>query len=69
LDWSGGNAQIVNTRITVWGLFNAKQIGYGDGDLLQSYPQLNEIDLVNAWNYAKAHPDEIVLAIQENEMA
>ncbi len=65
----GGNARIVNTRITVWGLVNAKQIGYGDGDLLQSYPQINAIDLVNAWNYAKAHPDDIALAIQENEMA
>ncbi|AFY91510.1 DUF433 domain-containing protein [Chamaesiphon minutus] len=65
----GGNARIVNTRITVWGLVNAKEIGYSDGDLLQSYPQLNAIDLVNAWNYAKAHPDEIVLAIQENEIA
>ena len=65
----GGNARIVNTRITVWGLVNAKQLGYSDSDLLQSYPQLTAIDLVNAWNYAKAYPDEISVAIQEDEAA
>jgi uncharacterized protein (DUF433 family) len=65
----GGNARIANTRITIWGLVNARQLGYSDGYLLQSYPQLTAIDLVNAWNYAKAYPDEIALAIQENETA
>jgi uncharacterized protein (DUF433 family) len=65
----GGNARIVNTRITIWGLVNSRQIGYSDGDLLRSYPQLTAIDLVNAWNYAKAYPDEIFSAIQENETA
>jgi uncharacterized protein (DUF433 family) len=65
----GGNARIANTRITIWGLVNARQLGYSDGDLLQSYPQLTAIDLVNAWNYTKAYPDEISLAIQENETA
>jgi uncharacterized protein (DUF433 family) len=65
----GGNARIVNTRITIWGLVNAKQLGYSDGDLLQSYPQLTAIDLVNSWNCTKAYPDDISLAIQENETA
>lgn len=65
----GGQACIANTRISVWGLVDARRIGYSDIDLLTSYPSLTATDLVNAWIYAKAYPDEIEAAITENEAA
>ncbi|MFM7364444.1 MAG: DUF433 domain-containing protein, partial [Cuspidothrix sp.] len=34
----GGDACIVNTRIPVWVLVEARQLGYSDVDLLTSYP-------------------------------
>lgn len=63
----GGDACIAGTRIAVWGLVHARQIGYSERDLLQSYPTLTAADLVNAWAYAEAYPEEVDLAIQENE--
>lgn len=65
----GGSACIADTRITVWGLIEAKQIGYSEADLLISYPSLSATDLVNAWAYAAAFPEEIELEIQENNDA
>jgi uncharacterized protein (DUF433 family) len=65
----GGSACIADTRITVWGLVEAKQIGYSEADLLISYPSLSATDLVNAWAYAAAFPEEIELEIQENNDA
>jgi uncharacterized protein (DUF433 family) len=37
--------------------------------LLQDYPTLSVSDLANAWFYASMYPQEIALAIQENEEA
>ena len=65
----GGEACIRNTRIPVWVLVDARRIGYSETDLLESYPTLNAADLANAWAYASLFPDEIELAIQENEEA
>lgn len=65
----GGDACIVNTRIPVWGLVNARRIGYSETDLLESYPTLCAADLANAWAYAETYPDEIEIAIRENEEA
>ncbi|NEO70691.1 DUF433 domain-containing protein [Moorena sp. SIO3H5] len=65
----GGEACIVNTRIPVWLLVEARRIGYSDGDLLKSYPTITAADLANAWVYAKAHPDEIEIAIERNDVA
>lgn len=59
----GGSACIAGTRITVWGLVEARQIGYSETDLLISYPSLSAPDLVNAWAYAAAFPEEIELEI------
>ena len=36
-------------------------------DYLENYPALRAADLVNAWAYAEAHPDEIEREIRENE--
>lgn len=65
----GGDACIVGTRIPVWVLVDARRIGYSETDLLESYPTLNAADLANAWAYASLFPDEIELAIQQNEEA
>jgi uncharacterized protein (DUF433 family) len=66
-DVCGGKACIANTRIPVWGLVNARRLGYSEVDLLQNYPGLSAIDLVNAWNYAETFNEEIERDIQENE--
>ncbi len=43
----------------------ARRLGYSDADLLTSYPTITATDLVNAWVYAEAHPDEIELIYAE----
>ncbi|MDJ0616504.1 MAG: DUF433 domain-containing protein [Calothrix sp. MO_192.B10] len=65
----GGEACIVNTRIPVWVLVEARSIGYSDADILISYPTIAAADLANAWVYAEAHPHEIEMAIERNEVA
>jgi uncharacterized protein (DUF433 family) len=65
----GGKACIANTRIPVWVLVEARRLGYSDVDLLTSYPTITATDLANAWVYAEAYPDEMELAIEQNEAA
>jgi uncharacterized protein (DUF433 family) len=65
----GGDACIASTRIPVWVLVNARKIGISEVQLLQDYPALSAMDLANAWFYAAMYPEEIALAIQENEAA
>lgn len=65
----GGDARIANTRIPIWVLVEARRLGYSDTDLLESYPTITATDLANAWAYANAHPDEIEVAIERNEVA
>jgi uncharacterized protein (DUF433 family) len=62
----GGSACIAGTRITVWGLVEARRLGYSEADLLVSYPSLSATDIASAWAYAEAFPDEIELEIREN---
>jgi uncharacterized protein (DUF433 family) len=63
----GGSACIAETRITIWGLVEARRIGYSEADLLTSYPSLSATDLANAWAYAEAFPAEIETEILEND--
>lgn len=63
----GGEACIGGTRIPVWVLVSYGQLGVKDSDQLYNYPTLTALDLVSAWNYAAAHPDEIDNAIKEND--
>jgi uncharacterized protein (DUF433 family) len=65
----GGEACIVRTRIPVWLLVRARQLGSSEAQLLQSYPVLRADDLVNAWAYARSHRAEIDEQIRENEAA
>ncbi len=61
---SSGEARIANTQIAIWELVNAQDLGCSDRDLLQMYPQLTQRDLATAWEYADAHPEEMILALQ-----
>jgi uncharacterized protein (DUF433 family) len=65
----GGDACIGNTRIPVWVLVGYRRLGCRDAELLKCYPHLTAADLVNAWAYADAYPEEIETAIRENEEA
>ncbi len=65
----GGEPCIVRTRIPVWLLVRARQLGSSEADLLYAYPQLRAEDLANAWTYHRAHRDEIEKQILSNEAA
>ncbi len=62
----GGDACVGNTRIPIWSLVNNRYLGMSDASILEAFPDLTAADLVNAWVYADAHPDEISAAIKEN---
>ena len=66
---SGGEPCVVRTRIPVWVLVRARQLGTTEADLLRSYPTLRAEDLANAWAYYRSHHDEIEQQIRENQEA
>ena len=66
---SGGEACIVRTRIPVWALENYRRLGWTEVAILENYPSLRAVDLVNAWAYADAHAEEMDKAIRANEAA
>ncbi|MBZ0289604.1 MAG: DUF433 domain-containing protein [Anaerolineae bacterium] len=66
---SGGEACIVRTRIPVWVLVQARNLGTSEADLLHSYPSLRTEDLANAWAYYRSHREEIERQIDDNEAA
>jgi uncharacterized protein (DUF433 family) len=68
-DVCGGEPCIVRTRIPVWVLVRARELGATDSEILLSYPSLRAEDLVEAWAYARSHRDEIVEQIKANEEA
>lgn len=68
-DVCGGEACIVRTRIPVWLLEQTRRLGASEQALLAAYPSLRAEDLVNAWNYARAHAEEIEMRIRANESA
>jgi len=65
----GGDACIRQTRIPVWLLVSLRHQGASEAYLLEDYPTLMAADLVNAWQYAEAFPDEIAAAIARQEAA
>lgn len=65
----GGEACIAGTRIAVWLLVEAQQLGITEAQLLQDYPHITAADLVNAWTYAEAYPEEIAVVILANNEA
>jgi uncharacterized protein (DUF433 family) len=66
-DICGGDACIRGHRIPVWSLIGYRQLGASDVEILRAYPTLTLADLEAAWEYARAHPEEIDQAIRENE--
>jgi uncharacterized protein (DUF433 family) len=46
-----------------------RRLGMNESRLLDNYPTLTATDLANAWVYAAAFPDEIEIAIRENDEA
>ena len=66
---SGGEACVTRTRIPVWTLEHYRRLGWSEVEILENFPPLRAVDLVNAWAYADAHPEEIERAICENEAA
>jgi len=65
----GGDACIATTRIPVWVLVQARNLGNSEAELLQNYPTISASDLANAWAYAAAYGHEIDQAIHENNEA
>ena len=65
----GGEPCIVRTRIPVWVLEQARKLGVGEAEILQSYPSLHAEDLAQAWSYVRSHREEIERQIIENEQA
>jgi uncharacterized protein (DUF433 family) len=68
-DVCGGDACIVRTRIPVWTLVRARQLGLSESKILDAYPSLTAEDLAEAWAYARSHADEIDQQITLNENA
>jgi uncharacterized protein (DUF433 family) len=66
---AGGNACIIRTRIPVWTLEGYRRLGWNDERILANYPTLRASDLLNAWAYVRAHPQEVQDAILTNESA
>ena len=66
-DACGGEPCIVRTRIPVWLLVQARQLGTSEAELLSCYPTLRAEDLVNAWAFYRTHKAEIDAQIRENE--
>ena len=68
-DVCGGEPCIIRTRIPVWVLLQARNLGTSEADLLRCYPALHVEDLANAWAYVRVHRQEIEQQIRENEEA
>lgn len=68
-DVCGGEPCIVRTRIPVWVLVQARNLGMSEAAILESYPTLRAEDLVNTWAYYRSHRQEIDQQIVDNEIA
>lgn len=65
----GGDPCIARTRIPVWLLEQYRRLGMPEAEILSNFPSLRAVDLVNAWAFVAAHPDEIDRQIRDNEEA
>ncbi|HWU88764.1 MAG TPA: DUF433 domain-containing protein [Kofleriaceae bacterium] len=65
----GGDACVVRTRIPAWTLERYRRLGWTEAQILDNFPALRAVDLVNVWAYVDAHLDEIEVAIRENDEA
>lgn len=58
-----GDAGIVRTRIPVWVIEGYRRLGWTEAEILDNFPTLRTADLVQAWAYVAAHPEEIEQAL------
>lgn len=63
----GGEARVARTRIPVWVLVRAHQLGGSAEQILENYPTLSQGDLDNAWAYYKLHQADVEQQIASNE--
>jgi uncharacterized protein (DUF433 family) len=63
----GGEACFRHSRIPVWSVIRAFQLGISEASLLSSYPSLTVEKLAHAHDYARTNWKEIARAIAENE--
>ena len=69
-DVCGGDACIRDTRVPVWSLVVARQLGATDEGLLTNFvTPLSPADVQAAWAYSAEHRDEIQKAIRPHEEA
>ena len=66
---SGGEPIVVRTRIPVWVLVRARELGSTEVELLQAYPSLRAEDLANVWAYYRSHRSEIDQQVHDNDTA
>ena len=62
----GGAACIAGTRIPIWMLYEAHLAGLTDEKILDMHRSLSPIQLAAAWEYARAHEQELQGHIREN---
>jgi uncharacterized protein (DUF433 family) len=65
----GGDARIRDTRITVHGLVEWRQLGLSDEQILSSISGLTPADLAAAWEYYDQHREEIDEVIRADRLA
>jgi len=65
----GGDACIRDTRITVWGLVEYRQLGLSDDEIKRRVQGATSADLEAAWEYYRLNQEEIAEAIRANAEA
>lgn len=65
----GSSAHVSGTRIPVWILVEARDLGASDAQLLIDFPSLGAANLTDAWDYAGRHQAEIAAEIRRNQVA
>ena len=63
----GGEACVAGTRIPVWVLARARQLGGTEEEILADYPCLSRSGLNAAWAYCALHRADIAQQIESNE--
>ena len=63
----GGEARVAGTRIPVWVLARARQLGGTEEEILADYPSLSRSGLNAAWAYCALHRADIAQQIEINE--
>ena len=63
----GGAPCVAGTRIPVHGLEAYRRLGLTEAQILDAYPTLRAVDLVDAWAYVAAHPEEVERRLREED--